>query len=407
MKILFVCHRFPFPPQRGGKIRPFNIIRHLSRSHDVTVASPTRSAEELEAGAGLGNHCERVITDRISAPAALARMIAWLPTLAPSSMAYFHSPGLARQIGAELARTRFDLIFVHCAFMAPYVADAGAARKILDFGDMDSQKWLAYARTRAFPMSLGYYVDGVKLRRVEAQLARKFDLCTCTTRAELDVLKSYDTGVAVDWFPNGVDAEYFSPGDGAYRPDTVCFIGRMDYFPNQEGVIEFCRDVLPLVRARRPNVTFSIVGAAPPPRIQALGRLPGVTVTGSVPDVRPYVRASAVSVAPLSIARGTQNKILEAMAMGVPTVASAAAAGGVDAEPGRHLLTASGPREFADAVLRVLDSPDERGRFAEAARARVLSHHSWASSMAKVDRLVAEHGTNRSRPIPSTGSPRG
>ena len=407
MKILFVCHRFPFPPQRGGKIRPFNVIRHLSRSHEVTVASPTRSAAELEAGAGLANHCERIITDRITAPAALARMIAWLPSPAPSSMAYFHSPGLARQIDAELARTRFDLIFVHCAFMAPYVAGAGSARKILDFGDMDSQKWLAYARTRAFPMSLGYYVDGVKLRRAEAQLARKFDLCTCTTRAELDVLKSYDTGVAVDWFPNGVDSDYFSPGNDAYRPDTISFIGRMDYFPNQEGVIEFCRDVLPLVRARRPDATFSIVGAAPPPRVQALGRLPGVTVTGSVPDVRPYVRASAVSVAPLSIARGTQNKILEAMAMGVPTVASAAAAGGVDAEPGRHLLTASGPREFADAVLRMLDNPDERARFAEAARARVLSHHSWTSSMAKVDRLVAEHGTNRARPIPSTGSPRG
>jgi sugar transferase (PEP-CTERM/EpsH1 system associated) len=349
----------------------------------------------LEAGAGLTSYCSRVITQRISAPAALARMVARLPTVAPSSMGYFYSPGLARQIAAELARTRFDLIFVHCAFVAAYVSEVASAKKLLDFGDMDSQKWLAYAKARAFPLSLSYYLDGIKLQRAEARLATKFDLCTCTTRSELEVLQRYDTGVAVDWFPNGVDTEYFSPGHATYRPDAVCFIGRMDYYPNQEGVVAFCRDVLPLIRARRPQVTFSIVGAAPPSRIRELGSLPGVTVTGSIPDVRPYVQASAVSVAPLVIARGTQNKILEAMAMGVPTVASVAAAGGIDAEPDRHLFTASSPQEFAAAVLHVLENPGERARIAAAARARVLSHHSWAHSMAKLDRLVEAHCTPR------------
>src|SRR5204862_8091894 len=141
----------------------------------------------------------------------------------------------------------------------------------------------------------------------------------------------------------------------------------------------FCRSVWPLLRARRPRLTLTIVGADPPPAMRELGRLPGVTVTGSVPDVRPYLHLAALTIAPLNIARGTQNKILEAMAMGVPTVSSLAAAGGVDAEPGRHLLTASGPREFADAVLRMLENPVERGRVAGAARARVLSHHSWDS----------------------------
>jgi len=391
MRILFVCHRFPFPPQRGGKIRPFNIIRHLSQHHDVTVASPVRSAEELEAGAGLANHCARVITAKISAPAALARMVARLPTAAPSSMGYFYSPGLARRITAELARTRFDLIFVHCAFVAAYVSEVTSAKKVLDFGDMDSQKWLAYAHARAFPLSLGYHVDGTKLRRAEARLATKFDLCTCTTLGELEVLRSYNTGVPADWFPNGVDTEYFRPGDAPYDPNTVCFVGRMDYYPNQEGVIDFCRDVLPLIRARRPGVALRVVGAAPSARIRDLGQIPGVTVTGSVPDVRPYVQASAVSVAPLLIARGTQNKILEAMAMGVPTISSVAASKGVDAEPGRHLLTASSPREFAESVLCLLENPAERKRVAEAARARVLSHHNWQSSMARLDRLIDKH----------------
>jgi sugar transferase (PEP-CTERM/EpsH1 system associated) len=406
MKVLFVCHRFPFPPQRGGKIRPFNIIRHLSKHHDVTVASPVRTIDELEAGAGLTNYCARVITSKISAPAAVARMVARLPTTVPSSMGYFYSPGLAKQIAAELARTSFDLIFVHCAFVATYVSEVSSAKKLLDFGDMDSQKWLAYAKARAFPLSFAYYVDGTKLRHAEAELAAKFDLCTCTTPAEFEVLRSYNTQVPVDWFPNGVDTEYFSPGTAPYRPDTVCFVGRMDYYPNQEGVIEFCRDVLPLIRTRRPHASLSIVGAAPPRRIRELGRLPGITVTGSVPDVRPYVQASAVSVAPLRIARGTQNKILEAMAMGVPTVASVSAARGVDAEPGRHLVTESTPRAFADAVVHLLEDPAERKRLAEAARGRVLSHHSWERSMGKLDRLIEEHCLPRQGPTPAGRHPR-
>jgi sugar transferase (PEP-CTERM/EpsH1 system associated) len=403
MKILFVCHRFPFPPQRGGKIRPFNVIRHLSQQHEVTVASLVRSAEELEAGAGLAGYCSRVIAEKISAPAALARMVARLPTASPSSMGYFYSPELARRITAELARTRFDLIFVHCAFVADYVSGATSAKKVLDFGDMDSQKWLAYAEARAFPLSLGYRLDGTKLRHAEARLATQFDLCTCTTPGELEVLRSYNTGVPVDWFPNGVDADYFRPSETPYQPDTVCFVGRMDYYPNQEGVIEFCRDVLPLIRARRPGVTLRIVGAAPPAKIRNLGHVSGVTVTGSVPDVRPFVQDAAVSIAPLRIARGTQNKILEAMAMGVPTVSSVAAAKGVDAEPGQHLLTATSSREFSESVLRLLENPAERRRVADNARARVLSHHAWHRSMAKLDRLIDEHC--RSRPVGA--APRG
>src|SRR5262249_12860431 len=155
MKVLFVCHRLPFPPRRGGKIRPFNVIRHLRRHHEVTVASLARTAEELEAGAGLRDHCANVIPGTVSTPAPLARMVARLPTTTPSSMGNFYSPALARRIKAELARTRFGLVFVHCAFVAGYVADVTSARKLLDFGDMDSQKFLAYARDRAFPISAG------------------------------------------------------------------------------------------------------------------------------------------------------------------------------------------------------------------------------------------------------------
>ena len=390
MKILFVCHRFPYPPKRGGKIRPFNVIKHLGRSHEVTVASLVRSAEEARAGEGLAAHCKAFIMERVWNPAAVLRMVARLPTRAPSSMGHFYSPRLARRIAEELSSWRYDLVLVHCSSVAPYVANVHGIPKILDFGDMDSQKWLTYARVKPFPLSLGYRLEGVKMQRAEMELARQFDYCTCTTRAELATLESFATGVPSGWYPNGVDTDYFTPTAEPYDPDTIAFVGRMDYFPNQQGIIAFCQQTLPLLRARRPAIKLLIVGASPSSAIRRLAALPGVTVTGTVPDVPPIVRRTALTVAPLDIARGTQNKILESLAMGVPVVCSSAAAGGVDAVPGEHLLTADTPREYADAILRLVTSGDERRRLAESGRARVLSHHSWSSSMARLDGIIED-----------------
>lgn len=392
MKVLFVCHRVPFPPKRGGKIRPFNIIRYLtSRGHQVTVASLARDTRELEEARGLAEHCERVCVEIVPTAAAWGRMIARLPTAQPSSFGYFHSPRLARRIRAELLAGAYDLVFVHCSSVAGYVAGVGeraqGALRILDFGDMDSQKWREYVRYKPPPLSAGYWLEAVKLERAEARLAGRFDLCTCTTRAELASLRSLGVDSPSDWFPNGVDNEYFRPAAG-YDPNLVVFVGRMDYYPNQQAVFEFCREVLPPLRSGCPTVRFEIVGADPPQSIRDLGRLPGVTVTGSVADVRPHVARSALTVAPLTIARGTQNKILESMAMGVPVVCSIAASQGVDAVAGEHLLTASGTAQYVEAIRRIIESPMLRERIARAARERVLTHHAWGRSMARLDQLI-------------------
>jgi polysaccharide biosynthesis protein PslH len=389
MKVLFVCHRFPYPPIRGGKIRPFNIIRHLGGYARVTVASLVRSEEERRAGEGLAAHCERFIAEPIGALAANLRMVARLPTPVPSSFGYFHSPRLAARIRAELDGGGYDLVFVHCSSVAPYVAGHAGIAKVLDYGDMDSEKWAMYAEERPFPLSAGFRLESVKLRRVERELAGRFDLCTCTTRAELESLEQLGTARRTGWFPNGVDTEFFRPADTPHDPDLVCFSGRMDYFPNQQAVERFVANVLPLIRARRPAARFVVVGAEPPPAIRRLAEQPGITVTGTVKDVRPHVQQAAVSVAPLDVARGTQNKILESMAMGVPVVCTALAARGVDADPGLHLLTADTPADIAAAVLGLLENPAERAALAARGRERVLSHHSWAGSLRKLDGLLA------------------
>jgi glycosyltransferase involved in cell wall biosynthesis len=164
----------------------------------------------------------------------------------------------------------------------------------------------------------------------------------------------------------------------------------MDYFPNQQAMMFFCNEVLPMIRSRRPSATLKIIGAEPSKEIRRLANCPGVTVTGTVPDVRDHVRGSAVSVAPLTIARGTQNKIIECMAMGVPVVSSSAAAGGVDAVPGEHLLIADTPEAYAESVLALMTDPALRQRFSAAGRARVESRHNWANSMVKLDHIIEE-----------------
>ena len=389
MNILYVCHRFPYPPKRGGKIRPFNMIRHLGKAgHTVTVCSLVRSEAEAEEGRGIAPHCTAFEMGAVKEPVQMARMVARLPLLTPSSMGYFYSADLAARIKHLLATQTWDLIFVHCSSVAQYVEHVTDIPKILDFGDMDSQKWLEYANYKPWPLSWGYTLEGSKMLWAEKRLAQKFDLCTATTRAERATLDGYGTGALTDWFPNGVDAQFFSPADAPYEPETISFIGRMDYYPNQECMQRFCDQVWPLLRAKRPAMQLLIIGADPSPEMLALGKLPGVTVTGSVPDVRPFVRRSALMVAPLAIARGTQNKILEAMAMGVPVVTSTVAAGGVDAEAEKHLLVADAPADVAAAVLRIVDNPAERQRLADAGRARMLSHHAWTQSMNRLDDII-------------------
>jgi sugar transferase (PEP-CTERM/EpsH1 system associated) len=271
------------------------------------------------------------------------------------------------------------------------VEDIRGLPKIIDFGDMDSQKWREYSVHRPFPKSLVYRLEALKLESAERRIGDMFDFCTCTTHAEWKTLAQLGITTPSGWFPNGVDTEFFKPTEpGQYDPDRIAFVGRMDYYPNQQAVTAFCRDVLPPLRAWRSSIRLDIVGANPSAEIRRLGDLAGVTVTGTVPDVRGFVTRAALTIAPLAIARGTQNKILESMAMGVPVVCSPHAAGGVDAVPGEHILVADTASDYVAKIQTLLESADVRHRLAAAARARVLTHHTWPSSMRQLDKLVAE-----------------
>jgi sugar transferase (PEP-CTERM/EpsH1 system associated) len=392
MNILFVCHRLPFPPNRGGKIRPFHIIEHLGRSHSVVVASLAHTKEELNEGQPLIHYCQEVIAEVLPSRTRWLQAAAALPTATPSSVAYFHSRKLAHRVQEVWRRIRFDAVIVHCAFAAQYVRGLRCGFRMLDFGDLDSVKWMDYSQHRAFPLSTGYLLEASKLRRFEQQLTREFDICTATTRGELDEVRRLNQAKAAAVIPNGVDLSYFHPRHENPRGSSIiAFLGRMDYYPNIDAVLFFAKEIFPAVRKAVPDAQFRIIGSDPSREVCDLARLPGISVTGHVPDVRPHLADVALAVAPLRIARGTQNKILQFLAMGIPVLSTTQAAKGVEVEQGKHLLVADGADGFAEEVVRLLTDADLRERLSIAGREPLATAHSWPASMKILDSLLERH----------------
>ncbi len=392
MNILFLCHRLPYPPKRGGKIRPFNMIRHLSRNHRVTVATLARSAEEVAEGRPLAEHCHELHVERITPVAGWLRFGLHTATAYPATFGYFYSPALARTVKQVLARGDIDAVLVHCSSMGPYVAEHRGCRKIMDFGDADSEKWLEYGRSAPFPISVGFRLEGEKVRRFERQLAERFDACSVTAPREREVLGAH-VKAPIHVFPNGVDSGYFRsvrrPTE-PYAPHRLLFTGNMSYRPNVEAVQHLVVDILPRIWERRPEAELYIVGMDPAPAVRRLADGRRVVVTGRVDDVRPYFESAAVAVAPLRIARGLQNKVLEAMAMRVPVVASPQAFNGINAVADRDLLVAEGPEAFGRAVVSLLDDPVRRERYAAAGRACVEENHDWERILHDLEALVVD-----------------
>ena len=400
MRVLFLCHRFPYPPTFGSKVRAFNVIKHLARDHEVTVLSLARSAAEAEEASGIAAFCHAHRAYRVHSLVQVAKLAVTLPSSVTASEAFFHSSALQRDIDQSLAHKSFDFVFAHCSAVGRYVEAVSDIPKLMDFCDVDSRKWLDYVAHKPWPLKLGYRWEARRMAAAERRMAQRFEQVTVATPGEVETLAQTGVHERVDWFPNGVDFDYFQPTEAAYDPNVISFVGRMDYFPNEQAMVDFCAEVWPKLRRARPDLQLKIVGAAPTAQVLNLAHLDGVTVTGSVPDVRPFVRSSALTIAPLKIARGTQNKILEAMAMRVPVVCSTIAANGVDAIAGEHLLSADEPDQICDTILRVLGDARERERLAQAGRERALAHHAWPNAMARLDAIVERcRGSAARRPI--------
>jgi sugar transferase (PEP-CTERM/EpsH1 system associated) len=222
----------------------------------------------------------------------------------------------------------------------------------------------------------------------EKRVARHFDRCTVTTPGEMEEFDKLHIGVPCSVIPNGVDYEYFRPKSSTENPKVIAFVGRMDYFPNIDGALYFAKQIFPIIRRELSDVQLRIVGSNPARAVEELATIPGVVVTGHVPDVRPYLDDAAVAVAPLRLARGTQNKILEALAMGVPVVATPQAAKGVNVTPGNDLLVGEDETSFAEQVISLLRNQLLRKDLSDAGRCKVMEAHRWPYSMELLEQIL-------------------
>ena len=383
--ILFLAHRIPFPPDRGDKIRSWNILRHLAslaRVHLACFADDEADAAHLSGlrEAVRGEVHVEVRTRSKAAAGAIA-----LVEGRPVSLSLFDSPRLRAFVGRKLAGDSIGTVFAFSGQMAQFVPERVRQRFVMDFGDVDSAKFAQYAEDGAGPMRWVNRREGEKLAAFERAVAGRADLCLFVSEAEAALFRER-TGLAnVRALSNGIDVDHFSPAADFPRLEKgegplLLFTGQMDYPPNAEAVAWFAREVLPLV----PGARFAIAGRSPLPSVQALAGGP-VIVTGAVADMRSWLAAADVVVAPLKLARGIQNKVLEAMAMARPVVASPAAFEGIEAEPGRDLLVADDAAATAAAVNRLLAEPGTIGR---AARRQMERHYRWEARLAPLAAMV-------------------
>ena len=387
--ILFLAHRVPYPPDRGDKIRGFNILKFLSerkRVHLIAFADDTRDMKRKN---GLSKYTgNRSIIWR-SKPRAISALEA-LFSHKPVSLTAFDNKPLREAVDNILARHSIDTIYVFSSQMAQYLPAKSRQRVIMDFCDMDSAKFASYAKSSTGPNAWFMRREARMMLSHERAVAQRADASLFVSDAEAALFRAKTGAERVHVIENGIDTEFFDPTAQFKRIDTtgslIVFTGQMDYRPNIEAVTWFVESILPHIRVRHPNARFAIVGRAPTDAVKALAKQPGVIVTGEVNDVRGWVAAASVIVAPLKLARGVQNKVLEAMAMARPIVASTAAAQGID--HGGTIRVGSTVGEIAEEVIALLNDPARAAALGQEARAQVQRRYSWEACLAPLDAIL-------------------
>ncbi|MBO9623596.1 MAG: TIGR03087 family PEP-CTERM/XrtA system glycosyltransferase [Sphingomonas sp.] len=387
--ILFLAHRVPYPPDRGDKIRGFHILKRLAQHHRVHLVAFADDPRDLKEKKGLARYLgNRSIVWRSKSQ--LKAGIEAIFSRRPLSLTAFDNVALRQSVENILARHRIDTIYVFSSQMAQYLPSKPRQRVIMDFVDMDSAKFAAYASASRGPMGWMLRREANLLLQHEKSVAARADASLFVSEAEAELFRSRSRADRVHVVENGIDIDYFDPGASFKRVDAIgsliVFTGQMDYRPNIEGVTWFAEAVFPQIREVHPDARFVIVGRNPTEAVKALTRHPGVMVTGEVADVRGWLASAAVVVAPLKLARGIQNKVLEGMAMARPVVVSEAAAQGID--HGGTIEVGATEQGFAEAVTRLLSDRSAAAELGAAARRQVLAHYSWDAKLAALDEVL-------------------
>jgi sugar transferase (PEP-CTERM/EpsH1 system associated) len=391
--LLFLVHRIPYPPNKGDKIRSFHLLKHLAERYHVHLGTFVDDPDDWQHVERVKEYCGETHFAGLNPHTAKLRSLGALAGNRALSIDYYRDTTMQAWVDQVTCKHDIRRVLVFSSAMAQYAMHLRGTRRVIDFVDIDSDKWRQYADNKRWPMSWLYGREARQLLHYEQHVAQDFDASLFVSKPEADLFKRLAPAVTekVGFFSNGVDTDYFAPDhqfDNPYAPDfdVMTFTGAMDYWPNIDAVQWFANEIFPSIRQAHPAAHFYIVGARPTSAVTALAEMPGVHVTGTVPDVRPYLAHAKVTVAPLRIARGIQNKVLEAMAMAKPVVVSAQALEGIDALPGRELLLAEDAQAFAEKTITQMKSPDRSIGFR--AREKVVAVYGWTSNLSRVDALL-------------------
>ena len=401
-RLLFIAHRVPYPPNKGERLRALEQIKALAGHFRVTVAAFAHDRADYESADALRHWAEDVILAPAGGWTGTMRGAACLLRGRSAGEGVFCAKNLLTAMEGSTRRGPFGLVVASSSTTLPVALAVPAAARVMDLVDVDSAKWLRYAETSRSPMRWIYRREAAGIRRLERMAIERCDAVVVISSAEAAVLEGPSDKVVV--VGNGVDTEYFTPQPRPAGGTTIVFTGTMSYRPNAEGVCWFVREVWPELKRSRGDLRFLIVGRAPTRAVRRLSENPGVVVTGSVPDVRPYLASADLAVAPLRIARGVQNKILEAMAAGRAVVASPQALEGLELAEGSDVLRAATPREWKETILSLLSDEAARRRIEQAARRRVEHDYVWSARLAPLVALCGRLTAGESGQSPQTAS---
>ena len=393
--LLFLAQRLPYPPTKGEKIRAFHDLKYLAQWYEIHLGCLIDDPNDLQYVDALRPMCRDIHVARISRRAARIASLRGLLTGEALSVTCFRDRGLNEWVRQVIETVCPAVTFVYSSNMAPYVIDRPTTGiRVVDLVDVDSEKWRAFGEATNGPMRFIYRREQRKIADLERRIAHECDVSAFVSDAEAALFASQhpDCAPRIRGVSNGVDHRYFDPAldfppfyDTA-RPNFV-FTGTMDYPPNADAVVWFAHEILPLIRRDLPAAQFHIVGSNPVPEVLKLARLDGVFVTGRVPDVRPYIAHATAAVAPMRIARGIQNKVLEAMAMARPVVLTPSALEGIGADPSGETTVAETAHAFAAACCRMATTA-EGAAIGRAARIRIIRDYDWDATLGRFDDVL-------------------
>jgi len=390
VRILFLSQRVPYPPNRGDKITTWRLVERMKRQHEVRCVAFAHDDADLRAAEELNRLGAPTVAIPLDLKKAKLKSLPLLLTGKPLTLGAYGSKELQRVVD-ELAPS-CQLGYAFSSSMGAFLEPHSHLRRVMHFAELDSDKWRQYAERSKWPMSWVYAREQRTLLDFERRIAAAFDESVLCTPLEQVIFQREIPGPSSMVLRNGVDLAHYQPKPELAEPGHLVFVGVMDYLPNIDGCVWFVREILPRLRQKHPGVRFTIIGSRPTEEVKALASEPGVTVTGFVDDPREFLARGAISVAPLRIARGIQNKVLEALAMGLPVVGTTSATQGVEGEPGRDFLLANTVEEQVHAIADLLDNPERARAQGRRGRHFVEQSYDWERVFDPLDALLARLG---------------